>query len=148
MISYILPEILTFLMAVFFLLTAFKKVSMETIHKIGMFFSLINILIVFFTLNLNGNFFYGSYKIDFFSQSIKLILAIGLFFVIFMADKRIEETIKKNYSEFLFFLFSANLGMMMLSSALEFITLFLSLELSSYTMFILVGFLKNRKIIE
>lgn len=146
MIIYILPEILTFFIAVFFLITAFRKVPMETTHKIGMFLSIVNIIFVFLTINLNGLFFYGTYKVDFFSQSIKLILAIGLFFVIFMADKRIEEMLKKNYSEFLFFLFIANLGMMMLSSALEFITLFLSLELSSYTMFVLVGFLKNRKI--
>lgn len=146
MIVYILPEILTFCMAVFFLIASIKKANMETMHKTAMFFSLINVVVTLFTLNLNGTFFYDTYKVDFFSQSIKIILAIGLFFIVFMADKRIEETIKNNYSEFLFFLFSANLGMMFLSSAVEFITLFLSLELSSYTMFILVGFLKNKKI--
>ncbi len=146
MIVYILPEVLTFCIALFFLVAAIKKANMETMHKLGMLFSFINIIIVLLCMGLNGTFFYGTYKIDFFSQSIKLILAIGLFFIIFMADKRIEDVVKSNYSEFLFFLYTANLGMMMLASAVEFITLFLSLELSSYTMFILVGFLKNRKI--
>lgn len=146
MIIFILPEILTFLIAVLFLLTTFKKVSQENLHRLGMVLSLLNIVIVVFTLSLNGSFFYNTYKIDFFSQSIKLVLTVGLFFTIFMTDKRSDEGINRYYGEFLFFLFAANLGMMMMASAVEFITLFLSLELSSYSMFILTGFLKDKKV--
>lgn len=142
----LLPEIFCFLMSVVFIIFSLKKREMKNIRRVGLILSFINVILVILTINNEGLYFSESYKIDLFSQSVKFLLSIGLFFVIFMADERSEETIIKNYPEFIFFLISANLGMFMMSSAVEFIALFLSLELSSYSMFVLSGFLKNRKI--
>jgi len=142
----LLPEIFCFIMSLVFIILALKKKEVCSIRKLGLILSFINIILVVLTLQKEGLYFSECYKIDLFSQSVKLLIAIGLFFVIFMADDRSEEAIIKSYPEFLFFLISANLGMFMMSSAVEFITLFLSLELSSYSMFVLSGFLKNKKV--
>lgn len=146
MIFSLLPEIFCFIMSLVFIILALKKKEVCSIRKLGLILSFINIILVVLTLQKEGLYFSECYKIDLFSQSVKLLIAIGLFFVIFMADERSEEAIIKSYPEFLFFLISANLGMFMMSSAVEFITLFLSLELSSYSMFVLSGFLKNKKV--
>jgi NADH-quinone oxidoreductase subunit N len=145
-ILQILPEIFCFIISVVFLMMSFGKPRHENLYRMGMLFCFVNILIVAFTLQMSGLFFYESYKIDLFSQSVKLLLCIGLFFVVFMTDSRSDEHIKKNFPEFMFFLLTGNLGMMMLVSSVEFISLFLSLELSSYSMFILTGFLRDKKV--
>lgn len=146
MLINILPEIICFLLAVVFILCSLSKTKFENLYRLALIFSFLNFLVVLMTINSNVLLFYNSYKIDLFSQSVKLMLTIGLFLVIYMSDARSDGHIKKMYPEFLFFLFTSNLGMMMLASATEFITLFLSLELSSYSMFILAGFLKNKKV--
>lgn len=142
----ILPEIFCFLLAVVFLLASLTKTKYENLYRLALIFSFLNLLIVLFTIRGEGLYFYGSYKVDLFSQSVKLMLSLGLFLVIYMADTRSDEHIKKMFPEFLFFMFTSNMGMMMLSSATELLTLFLSLELSSYSMFILAGFLKHKKV--
>lgn len=142
----LLPEIFCFIMSLVFIILSLKKQEVSSTRRVALLLSFVNILLVLFTIRQEGLYFSESYKIDLFSQSVKLILSIGLFFVIFMADERSEKAVKKSYAEFLFFLVSANLGMFMMSSAVEFVTLFLSLELSSYSMFILSGFLKDKKV--
>lgn len=146
MLMYILPEIFCFILAVVFVLCSLCKTRFESIYRLALIFSFLNFIVVLFTINGNATLFYESYKVDLFSQSVKLLLALGLFLVVYMTDNRSDEHIKKMYPEFLFFLFTSNLGMMMLSSATELITLFLSLELSSYSMFVLAGFLKHKKV--
>ncbi len=146
MIFSLLPEIFCFLMSLVFIIFSLKKQDINFERKAGLILSFINIVLVLLTINHQGLYFSEGYKIDLFSQSVKLLIAIGLFFVFFMADERSESAIKKSYPEFLFFLTSANLGMFMMASAVEFVTLFLSLELSSYSMFVLSGFLKNKKV--
>lgn len=146
MLVNILPEIFCFILSIVFLLCSFAKTRFESLYRLALIFSFINFLFVLMTLGSNASLFYDSFKVDLFSQSVKVFLSLGLFLVIYMTDSRSDEHIKRLYPEFLFFLFTSNLGMMMLASATEFITLFLSLELSSYSMFILSGFLKEKKV--
>lgn len=146
MLMNILPEIFCFILAIVFLLCSLSKTKFDSLYRLALIFSFLNFLVILLTINSNATMFYESYKVDLFSQSVKLLLALGLFLVIYMTDTRSDEHIKSMYPEFLFFLFTSNLGMMMLSSATELITLFLSLELSSYSMFILTGFLKHKKL--
>ena len=97
MILQILPEIFCFIISVVFLMMSFGKPRHENLYRMGMLFCFVNILIVAFTLPMSGLFFYESYKIDLFSQSVKLLLCIGLFFVVFMTDSRSDGHIRKNF---------------------------------------------------
>ena len=81
--------------------------------------------------------FGGTYHIDATSQFFKLAVAIGFTFVVLNALRQpsLEEDRRSDY--FLFMAFSS-WGLMLLSSAAELVTLYLALELSSYSLYILI----------
>ena len=89
-----------------------------------------------------GTLFAGAYKIDTFSQLFKVILAYGLCLVLFMLDKK-DEIEEKYLSEFIMFLGFSTLGLMMLTSANELISIVIALEISSYSLYVIVPLRKN-----
>ncbi len=88
-------------------------------------------------LSANGLLFGGCYQIDSLSQIFKVAIALGFLFVIAFSDKTIaiNQCVRPEYY---FFLSTAALGLMMLTSSVELLTLFVSLELASYSFYILV----------
>ncbi len=88
-------------------------------------------------INNSGTMFYGAYEVNFYSQFFKLIIALGMTFVVFLAPdiKGVNNTIKAEY--YLFMVLSV-LGLVMLMSSAELLTLFVSLELSSYALYLMV----------
>lgn len=95
------------------------------------------------TLGLHGDLFYKALRIDLFSQLFKVFIILGLLAVsIFGRDLRdIREDIRPEY--FLFLLWGT-LGLLLLVSSTELITFFISLELSSYALFLLVPLRQER----
>jgi len=89
-----------------------------------------------------GTLFAGAYKIDTFSQLFKVVLACGLCLVLFMLDKK-DEIEEKYLSEFIMFLGFSTLGLMMLTSANELISIVIALEISSYSLYVIVPLRKN-----
>lgn len=81
--------------------------------------------------------FHDSYSIDLISQFFKMAVAAGFLFVTLNETRRItlDQEIENDY--FLFMAFSA-WGLMLLASATELVVLFLALELSSYSLCILI----------
>ena len=81
-----------------------------------------------------GDIFAGAYRVDMFSQFFKIIIAAGFFLVIFMIEKK--EEISENWlPEFIMLLGLSTLGLEMLVSANELITMVLALEISSYSLY-------------
>ncbi len=85
----------------------------------------------------SGVFFAESYKVDLLSQFFKLAVVFGFCFVVLNAVKQptLETDQKSDY--FLFMALSA-WGLMLLASAVELVTLYLALELSSYSLYVLI----------
>lgn len=89
-------------------------------------------------------FFEGIYRVDAFSQVLKLGIVGGLLLTLFLAgspggvrsDARVDMPI---------FLFLSALGMMMLVSATELLTLYVALELSAYGLYILAALHRNQR---
>lgn len=83
--------------------------------------------------------FYDVYRIDVFSQMFKVVLTFGLFLVIYMGMglKGIQENLKAEY--FMFMTLSV-LGLVFLSSAVELLTIVLSLEISSFALYVMIPF--------
>ena len=81
--------------------------------------------------------FSGTYRIDLLSQFFKLAVAFGFCFVVVNATRQptLEEDARADY--FLFMGLSA-WGLMLLASAAELVTLYLALELSSYSLYVLI----------
>lgn len=89
------------------------------------------------TLQMEGSLFYDAYRIDMFSQLFKLAISLGLVIVLlFSGDlKGVSDRLRPEY--FLFMILST-LGLMMLVSSVELLTLFIALELSSYSLYLMV----------
>jgi len=101
-------------------------------------------ILIFSGLNNNGDLFLGAYRVDLFSQLFKLMISLGVTAVLIFGRelKDITDDIRPEY--YLFLLLSA-LGLMMLVSSIELITLFVALELSSFSLYILVPMRSDQK---
>ncbi|MBI1976729.1 MAG: NADH-quinone oxidoreductase subunit N, partial [Candidatus Omnitrophica bacterium] len=88
-------------------------------------------------LSANGSLFGGCYQADSLSQIFKAAIALGFFFIIAFSDKTIAINLCVR-PEYYFFLSTGTLGLMMLTSAVELLTLYVGLELASYSFYILV----------
>lgn len=89
------------------------------------------------SLPVEGMLFHGAYKIDMLSQFFKLAIAIGFFIATLNALK--NPTVKKdNETDYMLFLAFSALGLQFLSSAVELITVFVALEVSSYALYTII----------
>lgn len=101
------------------------------------------ILLTSLTFFSKGELFYAAYKIDLFSQLFKLLIATGFGVVVLLGRelKAINEDVKPEY--YLFLLLST-LGLMMVVSCVELLSLFVALELSSFALYLLVPMRDDR----
>jgi len=122
---------------VFFLLTLKKQPQPKTDYQIALGLSALGLVVTAACLFQQGYLSYDAYKGDLFSQIFKFALALGLFLVLTISHNlaQIEE---RCHAEFYLFLTTTTIGMMMLVSAVELLTIYVALELSSYSLYILV----------
>lgn len=102
------------------------------------------VVLTVFCLNQEGTIFFGAYKVDFFSQIIKLILSLALVAVLVIGRelKDIRHQIRPEY--YMFMLCSVS-GLMMMISSAELLTMFIALELSSYCLYLMVPMRDDRQ---
>lgn len=90
-------------------------------------------------LGMEGEpFFPGIYRVDLYSQLLKLLVLATLLLVLFMSGRPVTMR-PDSWPELSFFLLPATVGMMMLVSATELLTLYLALELSAFPVYALVA---------
>ncbi|WP_305044835.1 NADH-quinone oxidoreductase subunit N [Geoalkalibacter sp.] len=91
------------------------------------------------TFNQSGLLFFEAYRIDALSQLFKVILCAGLVLVAWAGPglRGIEQRLRPEYYMFLAI---STLGLVMLASAVELVTIFLALEISSYALFVAIPF--------
>jgi proton-translocating NADH-quinone oxidoreductase chain N len=90
-----------------------------------------------FSLKAQGNMFWGSYNIDGLSQFFKFAVALGFAIAVLNASSQPTLDREKRPDYFLLLALSA-LGLMCLASAVELVTIYLALELSSYSLYALI----------
>lgn len=137
------PELYALCMsAVFFGFTLTRPNSRRD-FLMALTFAAVGIGVCLTAIPASGDLFRGAYRVDLFSQVFKTLLFMGLFLVICLCSelKGIEERL---HSEFYLLLTICTLSMMMLVSSVHLLTLYLALELSSYSLYILV-FLRKRE---
>jgi NADH-quinone oxidoreductase subunit N len=138
----LLPElsILCFSVVFLFISLGEKKANLINAAKS---LSVLVLILTLITINQRGILFAEAYKIDLFSQLFKIILAVGFCLIIFMLDK--NDEIEENYlSECIMFLGFSTLGLMMLTSASELISIVIALEISSYSLYVIVPLRKGQ----
>ncbi len=104
--------------------------------------AVVGVIVSAFSLGAKGTLFYGAYSVDALSQFFKLAISIGFAMAVYNAvnPTHLEEEKKADY--FLFLSLSA-FGLMLLASGVELITIYLALEISSYSLYALIP-LRNR----
>jgi NADH-quinone oxidoreductase subunit N len=131
------PELFLLLgcLALFFLSTG--RTQGRTARGAAIAVAVGTLLVSLLCLRQEGHLFYEAYRIDFFSQFLKLVITAGLAAVLLFSTelKGVDEEVRPEYY---LFLSLSTLGLLMLVSSVELITLFISLELSSYALYLLV----------
>lgn len=138
----LLPELSIFFYSVICLFFSISK-KKSGIVPIAKLLSLVVFILTVLSFANNGELFSGAYRIDLFSQIFKVIISFGLCLVVLMlgANKEIEEEYLPEY--FMFFGLST-LGLMMLISSVELISIVISLEISSYSLYAVVPLRKGQ----
>jgi len=80
--------------------------------------------------------FYQAYRVDLFSQGFKLLLMIG-YVLILNLHKSDRSLVKRSQAEYQFLLAAALFGMMMLTSVYDLLVLYLAMETTSYSLYVL-----------
>ncbi len=130
----LLPEIYMLAFSVLFLFLSLG-VRGKSLFVISRVLALGGVAVCLLSLNSSGLLFSGAYQIDGFSQIFKLILTAGLTLVIFMFNKDDEV---ENMPEFFMFLGFSTLGLTVLVSSVELISILISLEISSFSLYAIV----------
>jgi NADH-quinone oxidoreductase subunit N len=137
-----LPELYMLLFSVVFLFLSLGRRKAD-IFMWAKVLSLLGLVVTLLGINAKDNLFYGAYRIDLYSQVFKAILVYGLIFVIFMLDRKNE--VEEGYqAEYFMFLGFSTLGLMMLVSSVELISIAISLEISSYSLYVIVPLRKGQ----
>ena len=131
------PELFLLLSCLVIFLLTLGKMSSSTVRNLTAALSVVAFLICLGSLRLEGDLFFKTYKIDLFSQLFKLMITGGVAVLLLFSRelKGIEDNIRAEY--YLFLLLSA-LGLVMLVSSVELLSIFVALELSSYALYLLV----------
>ena len=134
----ILPEVVLLTGALaFFGLSLSKEINDFQMNNTAIFLGIVTFICSLIGLNQNTMFFSGCYQVDLFSQFFKLMISLGLVFVL-IAGQNLKGIDRSVRPEYYMFLFISCLGLMALVSAVELITLFVSLELSSFALYLMV----------
>ena len=132
-----LPELSLLGVGLVFFFLGLGEPSNTKTKNLAITLSALVVLITLACLKSEGELFYRAYRIDFFSQLFKLLIALATMIVLIFSD-HLPGIKEKIQAEYYLFLFMAVLGLMMLVSSVEMLAIFVSLELSSFAVYIMV----------
>jgi NADH-quinone oxidoreductase subunit N len=127
---------------VLFLFSLRRRPQAQRDYQVTVVLAGLGFVVALLCLGQQGDLFFKAYKVDLFSQIFKAALALGLFLVL-MISRNLAHIEERFHAEFYLFLTTCTLGMMMLVSSVELLTIYVSLELSSYSLYILVPLRKG-----
>ncbi len=144
------PEILYFAASLLFLLLSFAAPQNHVSdgghrreYLTAVFLACAGILVCLVSVRAEGWLFIRIYSVDLFSQVFKTLVSLGLFLIVCICGS-ISDIDERRHNEFYFLLFSCTLALMLLVSADHLLSIYLSLELSSYSLYVLVALRKRR----
>ncbi|MDC2996484.1 NADH-quinone oxidoreductase subunit NuoN [Candidatus Pelagibacter sp.] len=140
-IYYVIPEIFISLSLMFLLLLGvFKKNGTSTVYSLSILILIISIPLI---LNVPSTdellVFNKSYKIDYLSSFVKILIVISTLFVLLTSSQYIKS-IKIYNIEYPILILSSILGMMVMVSSNDLIVFYIGLELQSLALYVLASF--------
>jgi NADH-quinone oxidoreductase subunit N len=138
------PELFTLLSAAIFLAFSMNSASRPVRdYRAAVLLSAIGLGVALAAVKSDGDLFAAAYRVDFFSQVFKVLLAAGLFLVIYLCED-LKGVSYRHHPEFYLLLFTSTLALMLLVSGVHLLSMYIALELSSYCLYILVALNRDR----
>jgi len=137
--SLLLPELVQILIILGLFLQTLKKSGTEKQGCVCWVpcVALAGIVAALFSIKLTGQMFWGAYQIDGLSQFFKMAIALG--FAIASLNAMSAPTVKTDQrADYLLFFALSSLGLMLMASSSELITIYLSLEIASYSLYAII----------
>jgi NADH-quinone oxidoreductase subunit N len=133
-----LPEwlLLAGVLALFVLTLAKDKV--RTAHRVSLITAGVFILATVATLHVEADLFDGAYRVDLFSQWLKLVFGLG-YLICVLIGRELRDIRGDIRAEYYFLFATAMVGFVLLCSSVDLITLVVALELSSFSTFLLIA---------
>ncbi len=132
-----LPELTLLGAGLILFLVSLGKPDDETIINVAIGLGAATLIATLLSFEQKGDLFYGAYKVDLFSQTFKVLIA-GAMLVVLIFSRKLASIKRDVHTEYYLFLFTGVLGLMMLVSSVELLAIFVALELSSFTVYIMV----------
>ncbi|CAB1059944.1 NADH-ubiquinone oxidoreductase chain N (EC [Olavius sp. associated proteobacterium Delta 1] len=133
------PELYYFAAGIIFLLMSMaKQNNARRDYFSALFLAVLGVVICLVSIRQQGLLFFEAYRVDLFSQVFKVLLSIGLFLIISICSN-LNGVAERYHPEFYLLLFLCTLAMMLLVSSVHILSIYVALELSSYSLYILVA---------
>jgi len=132
-----LPELTLLGAGLILFLVSLGKPDDDTIINVTIGLGTATLIATLLGFHQQGDLFYGAYRVDLFSQVFKILIA-GAMLVVLIFGRKLSSIKREVHPEYYLFLFTGVLGLMMLVSSVELLAIFVSLELSSFAVYIMV----------
>ncbi len=146
-IYYVIPEIFLSLSLMFLLLLGvYKRNGSSIVYSLSIFILIITVPLI---LNVPSSeeflIFNDSYKIDYLSNFIKILIVISTLFVLLTSSQYLKS-IKIYNIEYPILILSSILGMMVMVSSNDLIVFYIGLELQSLALYVLASFNRDNEL--
>lgn len=134
-----MPEMALMLTVLVLFFMTLGKFRTGTIQAVSLVLTAITLVATFASMGNEASMFFGAYQIDGLSQLFKMVIVVGLFLIFYLGSglTGIDDNLHPEYNMFLAI---SALGLMFLSSSVELLTILLSLEISSYALYVVIPF--------
>ena len=139
----LIPETTLLLTTALFLVLACLTPDRLRDYHLAIAMAAVTVTVSLIAAPMSGDLFNHVYRVDLFSQVVKVLLSIGLFLVVFLCDD-FKGVKPEHHAESFFLLTVCTLAMMIMASAVNLLVLVLALELSSYSLYLLVFLRRDR----
>ncbi|MDR2339181.1 MAG: NADH-quinone oxidoreductase subunit N [Deltaproteobacteria bacterium] len=140
--AYLWPETIFLALVLYLFLVSILERRYPAFGKAGALapvpiFGLLAFASAVCTFDTSQTMFFGSYRVDPLSQFFKLLISVG--FVIASLNSMRQPTLEtEKRADYFLFLTLSSFGLIILSSGVELVTIYLALELSSYSLYVLI----------
>lgn len=141
--SLFLPELALISMVLVFFFMSLGKPKSSFLQAVAFVQAVVVALITIASYKSSGRLFFDAYQVDVFSQVFKMILTLGLVLVIALGAG-LKGVKKEITAEYYMFLTISVLGLVFLSSSVELLTIIISLEISSFALYVIIPFRQQK----
>ena len=132
-----LPELTLLGAGLIIFMVSLGKTNADTTRNVAIGLGAAVFVATLLSFSQTGKLFFDAYQVDLYSQVFKTLIA-GAMLIVLLLGKDLKGIDNSVRPEYYLFLFISVLGLMMLVSSVELLSIFVALELSSFAVYIMV----------